>query len=54
VSDEQFVKLCAIPKKAAAEKSSGVWSTVTSIFSGGGNNASKLVRDIKKFGKQRK
>lgn len=49
VTDEQFVKLCAIPKKAPAKK--GFWSN---LFSGGGTSAKKLVKDIKKIGGQRK
>jgi hypothetical protein len=46
VTDEQFVKLCAIPKKAPAKK--GFWSSLLS----GGANAKKLVREIKKIGRK--
>lgn len=46
VSDDQFVKLCSLPKRE--KKSTSFW---TSLFSGGGK---ELVKDIKKISKQLK
>lgn len=46
VSDDQFVKLCALPKRE--KKAPSFW---TSLFSGGGK---ELVRDIRKVSKQLK
>lgn len=47
VSDDQFIKKCALPK--GMKKPASFWQ---SLFSGGGKGARELVKDIKKVGKQ--